>query len=155
MSSSPLVLWHASRADIDRPTIAGRTVGENHANSGLGLFCATAPHAYIAGFGPHVHALTIKEDAKAFTLWVRELAAMGPRDLNEEDSRVWFEQEGQRLSKEYDLIHLKESNGNIEQAIILHDAAIVSSTRFSMEEYQGMCQTDPSPQDPPRKTLRP
>lgn len=86
------ILWHASRADIDRPTIAGRTVGENHANSGLGLFCATAPHSYIAGFGHHIHALTIKDDPRVLTIFVRELAAMGPKGLDEEASRAWFEQ---------------------------------------------------------------
>ena len=49
--SLPRRLWHASRANIERPTIAGRTEGENHANSGLGIYCATEPASYIASFG--------------------------------------------------------------------------------------------------------
>ena len=61
---TPTKLWHASRADIARPTISGRTVGDHHDNSGLGLFCATAPEAYIANFGPYIFELDLVDDLR-------------------------------------------------------------------------------------------
>lgn len=135
MSSTPRLLWHASRADIDRPTLAGRTVGDNHDNSGLGIFCATEPHDYIIGFGEFVHELTVRPDAKVLRMTLAEFAALSRRPWQENGHREWFEQEGRRLAQEYDLVDLVEITGVVEQSIILRDEAIVASRKFSAQEY--------------------
>lgn len=124
------MLWHASRADIDRPTIANRTVGDGHHNSGLGLFCATAPMDYIAGFGSFIHQLTISPHAKALNMPIRELASLGYGE-----DRSWFENEGRRHARKYGLIYLVEASGIVEQAIVLRDDTIVSCRKMKLEEF--------------------
>ena len=154
--SSPRVLWHASRANINRPTISGRTEGSHHANSGLGIFCATAPHEYLSGFGSSFHALTLSPDARALKMWTRDLARMGRGNWEEGDNdRQWFEQEGRRLGKEYDIIELVEIEGNVEQVIILNDEVVLSSAKLSLDEFQGVCQPDPNSPEGRRRRLSP
>lgn len=133
----PPVLWHASRAAIDRPTLAGRTVGDNHANSGLGLFCATEPADYIARFGATIFALTLVDSPRIMPLTIQELSKMGmPMALHgETGSREWFEQQGREWAKEYDAVALVEASGEIHQAIVLRDSAIVACAKMSVEDY--------------------
>lgn len=133
--AAPLVLWHASRADVDRPTIAGRTEGANHGNSGLGIFCATGPHDYIGGFGDAIHSLTLREDARVKTITVRELYDMGVDPEGDERDRAWFDAEGRRLAEKHDVVLIAESSGWTSQAIILRDDAVVSSRRMTKEEF--------------------
>lgn len=133
--AAPLVLWHASRADVDRPTIAGRTEGANHGNSGLGIFCATGPHDYIGGFGDAIHSLTLREDARVRTITVRELYEMGEAPNGDERDRAWFDAEGRRLAENHDVVLIAESSGWTSQAIILRDDAVVSSRRMTKEEF--------------------
>lgn len=133
--AAPLVLWHASRADIDRPTIAGRMEGTNHGNSGLGIFCATGPHDYIGGFGDAIHSLTLRADARVKTITVRELYEMGETPNGDERDRAWFDAEGRRLAEKHDVILIAESSGWTSQAIILRDDAVVSSRRMTREEF--------------------
>jgi hypothetical protein len=132
--TNPRILWHASRADIDRPTIAGRTEGDNHANSGLGIYCAMAPYDYINGFGAHIHALTLKEDVRVLSMKLDDLRRMGERAQDDPD-RKWYEAQGRRLARDYDIIEIVEINGAAEQAIILSDEAVVSSQRMTSEEF--------------------
>ena len=133
----PPVLWHAGRASIERPTLAGRTVGDHHANSGLGLFCATEPADYIAGFGATIFALTLKPDPCVMQLTIRELSRMGWKEdaPGYPQSREWFEQQGREWAQEFDAIALVESSGEIKQAIVLRDCAIVACTKMSVEDY--------------------
>lgn len=131
--SSPRVVWHASRADIPCPTLAGRTVGDNHDNSGLGLYCATAPHAYIAGFGGHVFALTLSPDVRCMRLPIAELARMGRGP--EERDRAWFEAEGRRWGQACDVVELEEVDGQVQQVIVLNDAAITAVERYPAAEF--------------------
>lgn len=132
----PRRLWHASRANIDRPTIAGRTEGENHTNSGLGIYCATEPASYIAGFGSFIHELTLHPGARIMRMTISELSAMGWVKYNDEPrERDWFEQEGRRLGKSFDLIELIEISGRAEQAIVLNDHIIVHSTVQSAADF--------------------
>ena len=133
--AAPLVLWHASRADVDRPTIAGRTEGTNHGNSGLGIFCATGPHDYIGGFGDAIHSLTLRADARVKTITVRELYEMGERPNGDERDRAWFDAEGRRLAERHDVVLIAESSGWTSQAIILRDDAVASSRRMTKEEF--------------------
>lgn len=128
------VLWHASRAVVDRPTLAGRTEGENHANSGLGLFCATGPHSYIGGFGAAIYALTLKDEPRITQMSIRELMEMG-REGPIVRSRAWFEAEGQRLAHAFDVIELVELGGFVSQAIVLRDDAIVAVKRMTSEAF--------------------
>lgn len=132
----PAVVWHGSRADIDRPTLAGRTEGENHANSGLGLFCATAPDPYITNFGPVVFALTLAASPRVLFWTVAELRRQSGRSGTEEPARAWFECEGRRLAAVYDVIALRETDGTIRQVIVLADAAIASVEKLSAAEFQ-------------------
>jgi hypothetical protein len=132
--SLPRRLWHASRANIERPTLAGRTEGENHANSGLGIYCATKPANYIASFGAFIHELTLRPDVRVMRMTISELSAMGwvkgePRE------RDWFEQEGRRLGQSFDLIELIEISGLAEQAIVLNDSAILECKVQSAEAF--------------------
>lgn len=135
MSPSPRQLWHASRAAIDRPTLDGRTSGDNHDNSGLGIFCATSPHDYILGFGAFVHELTLRPDVRVLRMPISDFVALSRRPPGEDDGRQWFEQEGKRLAQEYDLVEIVEITGIAEQAIILRDDAIVASKRLSADDY--------------------
>ncbi len=130
-----MTLWHASRADVERPTIAGRTEGRNHGNSGLGIFCATGPHDYIGGFGESIHSLTLRPDARSTTITVRELYEMGSNDEGDERDRRWFEAEGRRLAEDHDVVLIAESSGWISQAVILRDDAVASSQRMTKEEF--------------------
>lgn len=136
-SMLPPVLWHASRASIDRPTLAGRTVGDNHANSGLGLFCATEPADYIAGFGATIFALTLVPDPQVMQLTIRELSKMGMPSESPGDpgSREWFEEQGRQWSKEFDAVALVEASGEVHQAIVLRDSAVVACEKMSLEHY--------------------
>ncbi len=135
------VLWHASRANIDRPTLAGRTVGTNHANSGLGLFCATEPASYIAGFGATVFALTLHQPLRVKRLSIRELAALGnqpgdgPSGLVD---RAWFENLGRQWAQDFDVVALVESSGVVAQAIVLRDEAIAGCHRQTATEFLAM-----------------
>lgn len=129
-TTAPRLLWHASRADINRPTINGRTTGDNHNNSGLGIYCATKPMDYICGFGDTVHQLSICDDARVLRMTIKELANLG-RD----ESRQWFEQEGRRLATRYDIIELVEITGIAEQAIVLADEAITACIKLTREQY--------------------
>lgn len=135
----PSVLWHASRAEMDRPTLAGRTVGDNHNNSGLGLYCATAPDGYIARFGSTIFALTLIPEPRVMELTIRELAALGRSmawsESGSTGSRAWFEELGRKWSEAFDVVALRESSGEIAQAIVLRDDAVVSCERFSAKEY--------------------
>ncbi len=135
MTDGPLTLWHASRADIERPTIAGRTEGDHHANSGLGIFCATGPHDYIVNFGGDVHALVIREDARIMDLTIPELRIMGETRDGERD-RAWFDAEGRRLGKDFDVIMLRETDGLSTQAVILNDEAVASSRRMDEKTFR-------------------
>ena len=129
-SALPTVLWHASRANIERPTIANRTEGDNHANSGLGLWCATGPHDYIAGFGATVFALTLVPNARVKEMSLSELVKLG-RD----ESREWFDALGREWSQSFDVVSLVERTGEACQAIVLNDAAIASVKRFTQEAF--------------------
>ena len=132
--TKPLILWHASRADIDRPTIAGRTEGSHHANSGLGIYCATDPHDYIAGFGDHIHKMEVREDARVDRISVNDLQRMGQAKDGDLD-RTWFEQERERRSAHHDVLLVIESNGYPSQAIILTDDAIRQNERMTKDEF--------------------
>lgn len=138
MTEGPLTLWHASRADIERPTIVGRTEGDHHPNSGLGIFCATGPHSYIAGFGADVHALVIRDDARIMDLTVSDLRKMGEVGDDERD-RVWFDARGRELAKDFDVIMIREGNGLSTQAIILNDEVVSSSRRMDVAEFRTVC----------------
>ena len=125
MTTSPQVLWHASRATIERPTIANRTAGENHANSGLGLWCATWPHDYIAGFGPTVFALTLVAAPRVMQMSLGELVRLG-RD----ESREWFDALGREWGRDFNVVEIMEKTGEVHQAIVLNDDAIAAVQRF-------------------------
>ena len=145
--SPPRRLWHASRANIERPTLAGRTEGENHANSGLGIYCATKPASYIASFGAFIHELTLRPDARVMRMTIGELSAMGwvkgePRE------RDWFEQEGRRLGQSFDLIELVEISGKVEQAIVLNDSAILECSVQSATDFLASLPPEPARQGP-------
>lgn len=132
-------LWHASRDDIARPTMAGRTPGENHANSGLGIFCATLPRDYISGFGAFIYELELRSDLRVLNMTVREMGRMGHNSEwagEELPSRAWFEAKGRQLALDYDLIALAEIDGTIEQAIVLNDEAIAMARQLSREEFE-------------------
>ena len=75
--SATRTLWHASREEIERPTIEGRTAGDNHANSGLGIYCATKPMDYICGFGGFVHELVLAPASRILRMTIPELNKMG------------------------------------------------------------------------------
>ena len=147
---STLTLWHASRSDVERPTVSGRITGEHHANSGLGLFCATAPHSYIAGFGDHIHEITLKPGTRILHMDLGELQKMGeaPRvephrkwfesegfTLTGERDRAWFEAEGFRLSEDHDIIMIRERNGYASQAVILHDDCVEMTKAHSKADF--------------------
>lgn len=128
LNAYPPVLWHASRSAVDRPTLEGRIAGDNHANSGLGLWCATAPHGYLSGFGSTVHALTLASDLRVLTLPLSEVAAMGRHGQGSPaEDRAWFEAHGRRLAETYELLVILEHNGFSSQAIVLKDEAIADS----------------------------
>jgi hypothetical protein len=129
---TPKTLWHASRADIAKPTIANRTVGDNHANSGLGLFCATAPDAYIANFGPYVFALELNAHVRVHTLRIEDFAALS-RDRQRD--RNWFEAQGREWAQQYDVVLIQEIDGRTAQAIIVSDAAIARVTRYDAPAF--------------------
>jgi len=131
----PSKLWHAGRADIVQPTVAGRSVGNNHENSGLGLYCATVPARYITGFGETVFGLTIKSNPRVLSLSIRELAEMGQGRDGCPRSREWFEAQGRRWSEDFDVVALVESSGAITQAIVLLDDAIVGCEKFAAKDY--------------------
>lgn len=152
LSPHARVLWHASRADVDRPTIAGRTRGTNHANSGLGLYCATGPHDYIAGFGDTVFALTLHPQARVMRMGITQLRDLGRSGPNEV-SREWFDQEGRRLGERFDVIDLVETNGQVDQTIVLNDAAIVAVRKFSAQAF--LAQTQDRATAPSGRTPRP
>ena len=130
----PIVLWHASRADIGRPTIEGRTDGDHHANSGLGIYCATEPHDYIIGFGNHVHKMELAANARIGRITVRDLQDMGHTETGEHD-RACFEQERTRRAQEHDVLLVLEANGYPSQSIILNDAVIAQSERMTKEDF--------------------
>ena len=135
LNHEALTLWHASRSHTGRPTAAGRTDGGNHPNSGLGLFCAVEPAAYLTGFGAILHELSLRPGAKLLPLTVSELRDMGGQGSMERD-RSWFEQEGQRLAQSYDGIALVELDQRVSQIIVLRDDAIVGHRQVSLEEFQ-------------------
>ncbi len=134
--TSGRTVWHASRANIERPTIADRTVGGNHANSGLGIFCASGPHDYISGFGKHIFSLTLKDDLRVIKLTIPELRDLSFKVTTEEKDRSWFEEYGKKLSDTYDLIELVELDDFVSQVILLRDDIIISSKKFSNEEFK-------------------
>lgn len=134
-STNPRVVWHASRADIERPTLEGRTLGDNHANSGLGIFCGAEPHSYLAGFGETVFALTLAPDARALQMSISELARMGRSAHGGVLERAWFESEGRRLAQGYDLIELVEIHGKVEQVILPRDEAVVAVEKMMRETF--------------------
>lgn len=122
----PSVVWHASRTHAARPTLAGRTPGGHHPNSGLGLFCATTRADYLRGFGAFLHRLTLRSPLRVLPMTVNELRQMGDAmDLDEPQMRAWFEAEGQRRAETYDLIALVELENRVDQVIILRDEVIV------------------------------
>lgn len=142
MTSSPVrLLWHASRHDIQRPTVAGRVAGVNAENSGLGLFCATVPRDYISGFGPWVHEIVLHDELRVLRMDITTLAGMGRWE-----DRAWFEAEGRRLAQDYDVIELIEIDGRCEQVIVLRDAAIADSRRLTAEQFKALSdQEDDTP----------
>jgi hypothetical protein len=137
MSEAGITLWHASRSDVERPTIAGRTEGENHDNSGLGIYCATGPHDYIDGFGDSIHSLVMRPDVRIMEMSIEDLRLMGSQGSDIEDGRdrAWFEAEGRRLAARFDVVLIREDNGYASQAVILTDDAIASSIRMTRDEF--------------------
>lgn len=129
----PLVLWHASRADIPRPTLAGRIPGsDTHANSGLGLFCATAPDDYIAGFGPYVFEIELVSSARVKRLTIGEFAR-----LSRSAGETWedFRNLGQQWAQDYECVAIEENDGNIHQMVILSESAIGRVNRHGREHF--------------------
>jgi hypothetical protein len=63
-----------------------------------------------------------------------DLRRMGERAQDDPD-RKWYEAQGRRLARDYDIIEIVEINGAAEQAIILSDEAVVSSQRMTSEEF--------------------
>lgn len=145
-ASSPRVVWHAGRACLDRPTISGCTTGNNHANSGLGLFCATGPHDYIAGFGGWVYRMELAADLRIMRMETLDLAKMG-RQFHDRDE---FDRYGRELARQYDLIELAEINGDVAQCIILNDEAIVACQRMGIADFQEMAVQYPPRQPSPK-----
>ena len=137
MSEAGITLWHASRSDVERPTIAGRTEGTNHDNSGLGIYCATGPHDYISGFGDAIHSLVMRPDVRVMEMSIEDLRLMGSHgsDIDDGKDRAWFEAQGRRLAVEFDVVLIREDNGYASQAIILTDDAVASSTRMTRDEF--------------------
>lgn len=145
----PAVVWHASRTDIDRPTLAGRVAGPYHANSGLGLFCGTQPSNYLAGFGSTIFALTLNPESRVLAMDVPALRHLDQPE--EERDRQWFEAEGRRLAADYDVIALMESSGSIDQVILLTDNAIVSAAKMSAETFLAEHAQERLPASPRRR----
>jgi hypothetical protein len=133
--NKPMTLWHGSRANVERPTIAGRVAGDNHSNSGLGIFCATGPHDYVARFGDAIHAMTIKDDARIMTISTEQLQAMGETKDGDVRSRDWFDAKGRDLAKDFDVAMIAEHDGWTSQAIILRDDAVASSKSMTKDEF--------------------
>lgn len=129
---TPTKLWHASRADIARPTLSGRTVGDHHDNSGLGLFCATAPDDYIANFGPYIFELDLVDDLRVKRLTIGEFAALS---RSAGTTRAEFEALGLRWSDQYDCLAIEEVDGQVRQAVILSDRAIANATRHDVQGF--------------------
>ena len=129
---TPTKLWHASRADIARPTLSGRTVGDHHDNSGLGLFCATEPAAYIANFGPYVFELDLVDDLRVKRLTIGEFAALS---RSAGDTRAEFAALGRQWSDEYDCLAIEEVDGQVRQMVILSDRAIANATRHDVQGF--------------------
>lgn len=127
------ILWHASRADISRPTLSGRVPGEDtHANSGLGLFCATAPDDYIVGFGPHVFEIKLVPNARIKLLTIGEFAR-----LSLGGGYTWedFAVLGRQWAQDYDCVAIEELDGHAHQMVILSEAAIADVQRHSREHF--------------------
>lgn len=145
------VLWHASRAPVDCPTIAGRSAGDNHANSGLGLYCATHPHDYIAGFGPWVFRLEIAPSVRVLKWDIAQLAGLKPPSQFLDSDREWYESYGRKLGRQFDLVDIQEVDSRVEQSIVLNDQAIVRATRFTREQFLGSVATPRFVPGPPRR----
>ena len=136
-----LVLWHASRAPagVDRPTLAGRTVGEGHANSGLGLFCASGPHDYLTGFGATVFELALRADVRRRTLTLREFVALS----HQHQDREAFEALGRAWAAQWDVVDILEMDGWHSQSIVLADHAIEYVRRHTAEQFLVLAQPRP------------
>lgn len=143
-AKEPRLVWHATRSDIERPTIAGRTAGDNHANSGLGIFCASFADDYLYMFGEFIHELTLRDDARALRMPTTQLRLMG-YDQDREVDREWFEAQGRKLGQQYDLIELEEIDGQVNQVILLNDEVIVSSRKLEPDAFQVAMATKPTP----------
>lgn len=135
------VLWHASRApeSVTRPTLAGRTTGEGHANSGLGLFCASGPHDYLVGFGATVFELTLREGVRRRTLPMRDFIAVS----HQTHEREGFEALGRLWAHPWDVVDVLEMEGWHSQSIILADGAIERVQRHTAEQFLAIAQPRP------------
>lgn len=127
-----LILWHASRNDISRPTIEGRKPGENHENSGLGIYCSTSPEEYVVNFGSHIFQIHLRQDVRVKRMDISELLRLSGGGRHD---REWFDDLGRQLGQKYDIIDLIEKDGLATQAVILNDEAIDHVIRLTPEEY--------------------
>lgn len=136
MKIAPTTLWHASRFDIDRPTLSGRTPGSMHDNSGIGIFCSTIADSYITGFGNHIFALEIDSSARRMKMTIGEF---GRASRAPDRDRAWFEDYGRQLAQDYDLLDIEELDGQVLQSVILNDRVVIGVERYTVEEFLALC----------------
>ena len=127
-----LTLWHASRCNIVRPTIEGRVAGDNHDNSGLGIYCSTKPDDYIANFGDYIFQIDLRPDVKVKRITISDLADISRDPAHD---RGWFERLGHEWGKLYDIVELEEKDGVVAQAIILRNEAVIRVQRHNPDEF--------------------
>lgn len=149
MKPSSTTLWHASRFDIERPTLSGRIPGDTHDNSGLGIFCATVADPYITGFGDHIFALEIDPLARRPNMTIREFGALSRAP---DRDRAWFEAYGQELAQDYDVLDIEETDGDVLQSVILSDHAVLAFKRYTVEAFLSICPA-PEPMKRPRASF--
>lgn len=117
-------------------------MGDHHDNSGLGLFCATAPDDYIANFGPYIFELDLVDDLRVKRLTIGEFAALS---RSAGTTRAEFEALGLRWSDQYDCLAIEEVDGQVCQMVILSDRAIASATRHDVQEFLDLHARRPGP----------
>lgn len=136
------ILWHGSRAPegVMRPTLAGRTEGDGHANSGLGLFCASGPHDYLIGFGTAVFELTLRADVRRQAMPLHDFMEVSHRWREREE----FEALGRSWAQQWDVVDLIERQGWHSQSIVLTDRAIENARRYTTEQFLAVAQPRPT-----------
>lgn len=125
-----MIVYHCSNMLFDKVRLDNRVWNlTTHPASGLGMFFDFKSCDYLKGFGKYLYAIEINDSFIHNIMSIHEFHKFSKID----EDWLFFQEKGRELAKKYDAIFIQETNGEINQGIILNENIVVG---LSITEIQ-------------------